>query len=678
MNLRPGSTRGWIVRWLAAGLLAAVLGSAWAAPPAETGGGIDWTRARQHWAFRPPQPHPAPAVRHKQWPRAPIDRFLLARLEQRGLSPSPPADPRALLRRVTFDLTGLPPTPEEAATFLADHQPGAYERLVERLLASPRFGERLASMWLPLARYAEDQAHQVGSDTKFFYPNAHLYRQWVIDAFNHDLPYDRFVRLQLAADLVAGTAGNPGEGGSEPGPRALQLAQAPSPPAPPPPPGPGAAASPDLAALGFLGLGPKYYNRNRPEVMADEWQDRVDTVTRTFQGLTVACARCHDHKFDPITSQDYYALAGIFASTKMVNRTPGGEVEAASTEAAKMRPETMHVVADDTPHDVNLLIRGSIENKGPLVPRRFLRVLSDGEPTPFQSGSGRRELAEQIAARGNPLTARVMVNRLWGLVFGRGLVGTPSNFGLAGDRPTHPELLDDLAVRFMDHGWSVKSVVRELVRSSAYRQASGVGSVERMGNAAPRAAPGRAARPPRGGPPAPQALDPANTLLGRMPRRRLTVEQWRDSALFVSGLLETGGGPSQELADAANHRRTVYARVSRLKLDDLLMQFDYPDANVHAENRAVTTTPIQKLFVLNSPFVLEQARALAARLAREVPAGGAARVQRAYLLLYSRPPSTAETRLGVAYLEKSEADGMSRWERYAQVLLAANEMLYVD
>jgi hypothetical protein len=655
-----------------AALLATVCGGALAAPPAPEGEPpIDWTRARQHWAFRPPQAHRPPAIRRRNWVRQPLDAFILARLEQRRLAPSPPADARTLIRRVTFDLTGMPPTPEELEAFVAAcraedgrrqtadgrertsarrpssfvrrlssaaSHPDDYTRLVDRLLASPRFGERLASLWLPLARYGEDQAHQVGKDTKFFYPNAYLYRQWVIDAFNRDLPYDRFVRLQLAADKVEG------------------------------------AAPADQAALGFIGLGPKYYNRNRLDVQADEWQDRVDTVTRTFMALTVACARCHDHKFDPITTHDYYALAGIFASTKLVNKTPGGAVEAPA-EAEKLRKETLHVVEDDAPRDLNVFVRGNVENKGPVVPRRFLRVLSDGDPTPFGAGSGRKELAEAIASPGNPLTARVMVNRLWGLFFGAPLVGTPSNFGLMGDRPTHPELLDDLAVRFMKNGWSVKSLVREMVLSATYLQSSD-DKPQTMDGRRRLAAP--ASRPPSAVHRLPSAVDPANTLLGRMNRRRLTAEQWRDSALFVAGRLEPGGGPSLELADPANHRRTVYARISRLKLDDMLVQFDYPDANVHAEKRSVTTTPVQKLFLLNSPFMLEQARALATRVTANPGESNTARVRRAYLLLYSRPPSPEETRLALAYLDQPEAGGMSRWERYAQVLLMSNEFSYVD
>src|ERR1051325_4221930 len=231
---------------------------------------LNWAKEREFWSFRQPQLPTLPLIKNRAWPRQRLDYFILARLEQKGVAPAPEADQGTLLRRLTFDLTGLPPGPEALAAFTEDTTPNAYERLVERLLASPRFGERLASLWLPLARYAEDQAFQVGTDTKFFYPHAYKYRDWVIAAFNRDLPYDQFIKLQLAADKLESTN------------------------------------SPNLAALGFLGLGPKYYNRGRLEVMADEWEDRVDTVTRTFLGLTVSCSRCHDHKFDPITVEDYY------------------------------------------------------------------------------------------------------------------------------------------------------------------------------------------------------------------------------------------------------------------------------------------------------------------------------------------------------------------------------------
>ena len=573
---------------------------------------------RSFWSFVPPKRVEPPAVTNAGWPRARIDRFILARLEAKGLRPSSEAPRQALVRRLSYDLTGLPPTPEEVAAFVYDNRPDAYERLVDRLLASPAFGEHLASLWLPLARYAEDQAHQVGSDTKFFYPNAWRYRQWVVDAFNRDLPYDRFVQLQLAADKLPD------------------------------------AAPDDLAALGFIGLGPKYYGRGKIDVQADEWEDRVDTVTRTTLGLTVACARCHDHKFDPIPTSDYYALAGVFASTRLVNKVPGGETQKGELEAPKVDPKAVHAVEDGEVKDLNVFLRGNPERKGRVVPRRFLSVLSPPQPAAFTEGSGRKELALAIADEGNPLTARVMVNRVWGSFFGKPLVTTPSNFGRTGEPPSHPDLLDDLAVRFMEGGWSVKSLVREIVLSSTYRQTSR----DEAGTA---------------------GADPANLLLGRMNRRRLTVEQWRDTVLFASANLQpTPTGPSLELDDPANLRRTLYARVSRLKLNDVLMQFDYPDANVHAERRSVTSTPAQKLFLINSPFMLAQAKALANRLLIDAPRSDEDRVVRAYELLFARQPNAEELSLALEFLGQPDSSAMSRWEQYAQVLLVSNEAMYVD
>jgi hypothetical protein len=607
---------------------------------------IDWAKAREFWSFRVPMRHEQPAVKNKSWPRQPIDYFVLAKIETKKFTPSPQADRRTLIRRATFDLTGLPPTPEEIQAFLNDKQPNAYGRLVERLLASTRFGERMASLWLPLARYAEDQAHQVGDDTKFFYPNAFHYREWVIDAFNHDLSYDRFIKMQLAADMIEGE-------GKE-----------------------------NLAALGFLGLGPKYYNRGRLDVMADEWEDRIDTVSRTMLGLTVACARCHDHKFDPITQNDYYAMAGVFASTKMVNIKPGEKgkdvvEEKGDKEAAKKTdPAVVHVVQEGTATNLNVFLRGNVERKGPVVERRFIQVLSPGDPKPFEKGSGRLELAEAIASAKNPLTARVMVNRVWGAFFGTPLVVTPSNFGHSGQQPTNPELLDDLAVRFAENGWSIKQLVREIVLSSTYRQSSSPASpkpeVKSKGALAIQVS---ASKPKTA--PAPDS-DDANDLLSHMNRKRLRIEQWRDSVLFATGELDWKGGKSLEVDDPANLRRTVYSRISRLKLNDLLMQFDYPDANVHAEKRALTTTPMQKLFMLNSPFMLARAKAFAAKMNSDVKEPDVERVKRAYGILYGREPDKRELDLAADYLRKPENGEMTRWERYAQVLLASNEMLYVD
>ncbi len=650
---------GWMIAALAAALSLQVVAVS-GARPGTPDGAVDWTKEQRFWSFQQPKAQARPTVKNKVWPRQPFDYFILNRLERKGLTPSPEADKRTLIRRVTFDLTGLPPTPEEVEDFLKDLRPGAYDRLVERLLASPRFGERMASMWLPLARYAEDQAHQVGDDTKYFYPNAYKYRDWVIGAFNRDLPYDQFIRLQLAADIYRSapvTSTGPESRSTEDG-QSAQESDNPSSivhkPARTGPSSPlGATAANDLAALGFLGLGPKYYNRGRLEVIADEWEDRVDTVTRSFLGLTVACARCHDHKFDPIKQADYYALAGVFASTKMVNRTTDGKPEKTDAKAQTMSPGTLHVVEDGPATNLNIFIRGNVEQKGPVVERRFLRVLCKGDPAPFKVGSGRRDLAEAIASRDNPLTARVMVNRVWGLFLGRPLVSTPSNFGRLGSPPTHPELLDDLSVRFMNNAWSLKSLAREIVLSSTYRQVSGSDAKKAKSDA-------------------------PNDLLWRMNRRRLTVEQWRDTALFVSGELKWEGPNSPDLDDQGDMRRTVYSRISRLKLNDMLAQFDYPDANVHAEKRSVTTTPIQKLFMLNSPFMLSRAAALSARLAKNALQGDAARAQQAYMLLFGRNADAAELKLALGFLHGPPGAGMSRWEQYAQILLASNEMLYVD
>ena len=503
------------------------------------------------------------------------------------------------------------------AAFLNDETGVAYERLVEELMQRRAFGERLASMWLNNVRYAEDQAHQVGANTAFFYPNAYRYREWVIDAFNNDVPYDKFIRKQLAADLIKDT-----------------------------PTG-------DLPALGFIALGHKFYNRGRLDVKAEEWAEQVDTLTRSLLGLTVACAQCHDHKYDAFTQKDYYALAGVFASTDLVDRMADGSKIKKDTEAAKKRIDTIHMVHDKKPENLHVFLRGNPETKGEIVPRRFLRVLSEGEPKPFTQGTGRLELAESIVSPDNPLTARVIVNRVWSMFFGRGLVTTPSNFGLLGTKPSHPALLDDLAVRFMENGWSMKRLIREMVLSSTYRQRSDESESNR-------------------------AIDPGNTHLWRMNRRRLSIEQWRDSILAAGDNLERTGGKSLELTDKKNVRRTVYARVSRKKLNDMLMQFDYPDPNVHAAKRSATTTAMQKLFVMNNRFMVEQAKRLAKRVTGDSPDASAEQVHSIYDILYNRKPSAAELDLALGFLQLPAESRLTRWEQYSHALLAANEMSYID
>ena len=578
---------------------------------------IDWDAARRHWSFIQPAAQEPPEVKDGAWPRERVDHFILARLEKNDLTPSPEADARTLIRRVTFDLNGLPPTPAEVKAFLADKRPDAYARLVDGLLGRRAFGERMASLWLNLARYAEDQAHQVGSNTTLNYPNAWRYREWVIAAFNANLPYDAFIRKQLAVDLL------------EPENKA------------------------DLPALGFLGLGHKLYARSRLDVQAEEWAEQVDTVSQTFLGLTVGCARCHDHKFDPITTHDYYAMAGVFASMTKVSLRPDGKDEDSKANADKIDPGTLHIVRDDKPHDLPVYERGDVESPGATVPRGYLQVLSRGEPEKFQKGSGRAELADRIADPTNPLTARVFVNRMWDMLFGKPLARNTSNFGATGDKPTHPELLDDLAARFAQGGWSVKQLVRELVLSATYQQSS-QGSEANV------------------------QLDEANTHFWRMNRRRLEIEQYRDAVLAVAGDLQREGGRSLEVDAADHHKRTLYSKVSRRELNKTLMLFDYPDANVHAAGRSSSTTPTQKLFVMNSPFIISEARSLAARL-QSLPGDDGARIRHAYALLFSREPETEEVSLAHEFLQQTATDtNMSGWGQLAQALLATNEMLYVD
>ncbi|MCA9215754.1 MAG: PSD1 domain-containing protein [Planctomycetales bacterium] len=576
--------------------------------------------AETSWAFRVPVLQPLPDVRNSDWPRERIDYFVLKKLEEHDITPATEADRRTWIRRVTFDVTGLPPTPEEIDSFLNDNNDGAYARVIERLLASPHFGERWARMWLDVARYAEDQAHIVGDDKSLFYPNAYLYRDWVVNAFNDDMPFDRFVTLQLAADVVA------------------------------------PEAEEHLASLGFLGLGPKYYDRKRLAVKAEEWEDRVDTVTRGLLGLTVACARCHDHKYDPISTTDYYALAGVFASTEMDNRPVNSDGKDNDTDNDKEKKkrdknpaDAMHVVREGNAQDLNVFIRGNVDRQGDVVPRRFLQVLHETSPAPFTNGSGRRELAAAIANSKNPLTARVFINRVFGQLTGKPIVATPSNFGSLGEPPSHPELLDDLAARFMDNGWSTKWLVREVVASAMYRQSSDA-SKDTV------------------------AADPSNIFFSRMNRRRLSAEAIRDSMIAATGKLETSiGGQSFEVTDVSQHRRTLYGSVSRFQLNPFLQTFDFPDANVHSARRSETITPLQKLFMMNNPFVVEQAKRFAKRL-NESATQDESRIDLAYNLLFGRPATDIEIQHGLSFT-KDKPDG---WQQYAHALMITNEMMYLD
>lgn len=662
-----------LIRWVADG---AVI------PRAPLKQDLSLEAGRKHWAFQPLRSMPLPAVKTKGWIQKPHDAWVLAELEKQGLQPSPVASRQVLLRRLAFDLTGLPPTPAEMESFVKDDRPDAYEKAVERLLTSPHHGERWGRYWLDLARYCD-----IGESWSESKGAPYLYRDWVVQALNNDLPYDRFVQMQLAADHLTDAK-----------PR-------------------------DLAALGFLGLSPSYWKELQLDaiairaVVAEEWEERISTVSATFLGLTVACARCHDHKHDPITSADYYALAGIFASTRLVDRPllPSAlatKVTQTKAEIAKLEAklkmlqqaksptddtkrdiasmqEQIKKIRADVPeigqplacavddaylqivagtnrtalvykpgeaHNVALQLRGNPATEGPLVTRRFLGVLSKGEPPAFTHGSGRKELAAAIVSEGAPLAARVIVNRVWKQHFGRGLSETPSDFGFQGDRPSHSEMLDDLADRFVKNGWSLKWLHREIVLSASYRQASDYNEQSFR-------------------------KDPDNRLLWRMNRRRLDAEAWRDAMLSVTDMLDrTVGGPPAAQGDLTNRRRTLYCTVKRRELNDYLRLHDFPDPTTHSPQRLPTTTPLQQLFTLNSPLMLQQAKAFVQRLHKEAP-DTLGRVRLAFSLAYAREATDAQIQSSVAFLMGGVAKGPISdvvWQQFAQAILGSNEFQFVD
>jgi hypothetical protein len=568
---------------------------------------INWEEARQFWAFVSPSKVNPPEIDDKGWSREDIDLFVLSEMKKNGLEPEGDASSEVLIRRIFYDLIGLPPSSDELERFKEDTDEKKYERLIDNLFDRPEYGEKMASTWLNIARYAEDQAHQVGNNVKFFYPHAHRYREWVIESYNSDLPYDEFIRLQLAADKIEG-AGNE-----------------------------------DLVALGFLGLGPQYYDRGRLEVKAEEWEDSVDVVSRGFLALTVACARCHDHKYDPISVADYHALAGVFASTQIHKRELDNEGGAKTV---------IHVVKDGKTQDLPIYNRGDVQDKGEVVPRAFLKILSGEDPKIFTKGSGRLELAEAISDPQNPLTARVAVNRIWQMLFGRGLVHTTSNFGHLGARPTHPELLDHLAVSFIEGGWSVKSLMKKILLSSTYRQSSLVSSDKRI-------------------------KDEENKFYSYFTRRRLSAEMIRDSMLVVSGELERGdsGNESSLISNQKNLRRTVYSKISRKELDHYLALFDYPDANIHSSSRDETVTPSQKLYFLNSSFVLARSSAVALALVTEDKASS---IEKIYRRILSRPPSMEELSNAIEFIRSGKEKEKERWSGLAQNLIISNEFIFRD
>ena len=717
--------------------------------------GADWPAGSvTYWAFQPVKRPQPPAVRQTGWVKNEIDRFVLAKLEEKGLRPGAAAPQRVLLRRVFLDLTGLPPAPEDYSL--------SYEEAVEKLLASPQYGERWARHWLDVARYSDDALNSTQDEP---YANSFRYRNWVIRALNDDMPYNLFVKAQIAGDQL----GKEYEAGT-----------------------------------GFFSLSPEFQD------------DRVDALTRGLLGLTVACAQCHDHKYDPIPTKDFYALQGVFDSTEkhetplesedvvkqwqarkkeldkqqetldrfyrmqtdqvaeMLATSTASYVRAArglgSTEgldaetlerwrvhlkrteladdADQLQTRALAVLEDkrrvdkeneirlgldpsredlananlvslprdkyafwrdlfgkgekdsagffstpdgvyyygkekverflegltkqyleqqkakleelkkalppqyaflhslrdvEKPQDIPVAIRGDRNNKGEIAPRGFPAVLCNGQPKRFTKGSGRFELAEAVAAPDNPLTARVIVNRLWQFHFGRGIVATASNFGLLGERPSHPELLDYLAARLVEDGWSLKRLHRDILLSATYRESAAADAAN-------------------------EKIDPENRLLWRTNRQRMDIETIRDSLLFVSGQLDPSPGEKAEPLDEKNRRRTIYGFVSRRRLDPVLGLFDFPNPNNTAEQRVSTNIPTQRLFFMNSPFVEEQAKEMAGRLKGSTDE----RIEQAYRLVYGRKPAKDEVRLAMEFLKNGD------WTGYARVLLSSNEFLYVE
>jgi mono/diheme cytochrome c family protein len=613
--------------------------------------GASWSKERrQHWSFQPIKRVAEPEVHDTNWVANPVDAFVLAKLEQNDMKPNPPADRRALIRRATYDLTGLPPTPEEVQAFVEDKSPAAYSNLVERLLASPQYGERWGRIWLDTARYADTKGDINQNKDEPLYPYAWTYRDYVVRSFNEDKPYSRFVMEQIAADRMQG------------------------------------ASTTNLAALGFLTLGP-HFNDNKNDII----NDRIDVVCKGFLGLTVTCARCHDHKFDPIPTKDYYSLRGVFDSCVEPTQEPllaavkpteeyrafskklGDLEQSLNTDEAQMKelkemkikrndPKSKDVQKDANqvrrqiarlemtdpgsppcataiydslkPHDSPVYLRGEAENKGDIAPRRFLEILSPRNRTPFHVGSGRLELASAIVSPNNPLTARVLVNRVWLHHFGQGIVSTPDDFGNQSDPPTHPELLDYLAAHFMQDGWSIKKLHRVIMLSNTYQQSSATN---------PRYA----------------QSDPQNHLLWRANMQRLDFEEIRDSVLALGGQLDLtmGGAPVQlELGEGGfSHRRTIYGMVDRHNLPEVYGQFDFANPDITTGKRYETTVPQQALFMMNNPLVVELARRLVNRTEFKDLSGQEPRIKFLYERIYQREPTDVEIKLGADYIDESPA-----------------------
>lgn len=588
--------------------------------------------ARDYWSFKPITRPDVPKVRDAKWAKDDIDLFIQASREAKGLRPVADADRRSLIRRVYFDLIGLPPSPSEIDAFVNDTSPKALEKVVDSLLQSPHFGERWGRHWLDLARYAESN----GSADNTPFPHAWRYRDWVIKAVNQDKPYDQFIREQVAGDLLQ----------AKDGPEKDDL----------------------LIATAFLALTSKPRAQNNPDYRMDLIADQIDVTTRAVLGLSVMCARCHDHKFDPIPTKEYYGLAGIFESTDMLPgaggkgagkmATPGG------LHALSNGGQTMGV-REGKPTDTAICIRGESTKRGDTAERGFLAVATLVEaPKINRQQSGRLELAQWLTQPQNPLTARVAVNRIWLHLFGQGLVRSPDNFGSLGEKPSHPQLLDYLATRFITDGWSTKKMIRALVLSRTYQLATAHDGASFQ-------------------------ADPDNVLLWRMSPRRLEAEAIRDAILTVSGKLNrtppggtlTSGNPAAKkpmpVSRESAHRSVYLGFIRGAPLPEILTMFDVANPNLVTAQREVTTVPAQSLYMMNSPWVVDQARGFAKRVQDEKSMDDTARVDYAYRMAFTRTPNDAEKTTALNFL-KEAGGGDAAWIQFCQAMFAAAEFRYLQ
>ena len=686
----------------------------------------DGRAEEDHWSFQPIQNPALPAVKNSDWVKSQLDRFVLARLEVARLAPADRASPTKLIRRLYLDLTGLPPTHADIDEFMADKSPDAYCRLVDRILASPRYGERWGRHWLDVARYADSN----GLDENRAYVHAFNYRDYVIRSFNSGTPFDQFLKEQLAGDLLPIEATDSVER------LAIKIDR--------------------MVATGFLVVGPKGLREvDGTKMEMDIIDDQIATVCKAFMALTFECARCHDHKFDPISTRDYYSLAGVFKSTRTMTQIVDGrgkgngfwleqafpyspaeqirfEIQLAAHNKAlaaarsalppgiakivdldaknhstdqqsrlasyKAIPDNADRLAaylklkDEPPprpaggmamsvsegvaQNLQVHVRGSHLDLGDEVSRGVPSFLTHGRVPLEEKSSGRLKLAEWLAAADHPLTSRVIVNRIWRWHFGSGLVRTPDNFGYNGESPSHPDLLDWLAADFMRSGWSMKRLHRMIVLSSTYQQACR-GSAELDVN--------------------PLDIDPENRLMWHFPRVRMDAEQVRDSILFVGGRLDMSMGgslltlkPRDYVTDAQsfkhlvtynNRRRSVYQPVIRNKVYSLFRLFDFPTPSLVNGDRASTNVPAQALLLMNGPLATRSAADLAESLLGDSRLSDEQRVIGGYLTVLARRPNPDEVRSALAFVRSYQRDAgtaHAAWKSLVHALVVSNEFLYVE